>query len=329
MNKHQTLWDTIVIGSGLAGLSAAQQLQATGHSVLIIDKGRGVGGRLATRRIGDVSFDYGAQFFTARSPRFKQCVEQWIAEGVAEEWYSGYPGKPNSHARYRGVPTMTAVAKYLARDKNLQQATCVERISEISQGWQVSTDTAETFISRALLITCPVPQTLMLLSNSNISLALSMQERLERISYEHCIAVMALLDSPSNIPAPGALYLDQGPIAWISDNQKKKLSKIPAITLHASSDYSLENFDRDRQQVGLELLEHSKPWIGNCMIGDFQVHGWRYSKPTTVDHSESVLITESSNLPPIAVAGDAFAGPRFEGAVVSGWSAADTLQAVL
>ena len=71
-----------------------------------------------------------------------------------------------------------------------------------------------------------------------------------------------------------------------------------------------------------ELMDAAKPYIGNSQIVDFQVHGWRYSKPISVDDSESLLITQSSQLPPIAVAGDAFAGPRFEGAVVSGWSAA-------
>jgi hypothetical protein len=81
--------------------------------VLVIDKGRGLGGRLAGRRIGEATFDHGAQFMTARSPRFQQTVSTWVAAGVAEEWYSSYPGqskeKSESHPRYRGVPTMTAV----------------------------------------------------------------------------------------------------------------------------------------------------------------------------------------------------------------------------
>ena len=69
--------ETLIIGAGLSGLSAAQTLVRSGRSVLVVDKGRGVGGRLATRRIGDATLDHGAQFFTcllytSPSPRDKR-----------------------------------------------------------------------------------------------------------------------------------------------------------------------------------------------------------------------------------------------------------------
>jgi len=107
---HKT--DVLIVGAGLAGLSAANDLQNAGYTVLVVDKGRGLGGRLAGRRIDNASFDHGAQFMTTRDPKFVEQVRQWIEDGVAEEWYSSFPGQVNSHARYRGVPTMTAIAKH-------------------------------------------------------------------------------------------------------------------------------------------------------------------------------------------------------------------------
>ena len=326
MEKYpQTDWDIVVIGSGLAGLCAADDLCNAGLKTLIIDKGRGPGGRLAGRRIGEASFDFGAQFFTARTARFQATVEHWIEAGVAEEWYRSYPGQPHGHPRYRGVPTMSAIAKYLSRGKNLLQSTRVERIAQSATGWRVFVDQDQTFDTKGLLITCPVPQTLALLATNNIALPAAMQNRLQCIEYESCIAVMASLDSPTTIPYPGALSVEEGPIVWVSDNQQKMVSKLPSVTIHASDEYSSKNFDRDRQQVGRELIDLARSIMGDANILDFQVHGWRYSKPITPDKSESLLITQSTDLPPIAVAGDAFAGPRFEGAVVSGWSAAQQL----
>ena len=137
-NTHNP--DVLIIGAGLAGLSAANDLQQAGHSVLVVDKGRGLGGRLAGRRIGEATFDHGAQFMTARETRFKAAVASWITAGVAAEWYSSYPGQPNGHPRYRGVPTMTAIAKHLAIGLEILRGIRVDNISQQGSEWLANLD---------------------------------------------------------------------------------------------------------------------------------------------------------------------------------------------
>ncbi|MCK7498360.1 MAG: FAD-dependent oxidoreductase [Comamonadaceae bacterium] len=107
--------DVLVIGAGMAGLTAAAELQRAGCRVLVLDKGRGVGGRLASRRIGGAAFDHGAQFITARTPRFAALVEDCRRAGAVEEWHRGVGDSPDGHERWRGHPAMTSVAKHLAR----------------------------------------------------------------------------------------------------------------------------------------------------------------------------------------------------------------------
>ena len=328
-NSSSETIDTLIIGSGLAGLSAANRLTAEGMSVVVIDKGRGVGGRLAARRIGDAVFDHGAQFFTARSEQFKNCVDQWIKSGVAEQWYQSYPGQPNGHPRYRGVPTMVSIAKYLTKDQNVIQSTRVLKLNHDSCNWIVKLEPDESIIARSVIITSPVPQTLDLIDQGNTQLPSCIVERLQKIQYESCIAVMAVLDGPTSLADPGALALDKGPIAWISDNHKKGASPLPALTIHASSEFSQVNFNRDRTEVGKELIELARPLFGSANVLDFQVHGWLYSKPTVTDSDPSLLVSDSLGIPPLVLAGDAFSGPRFEGAVLSGWSAAEQIKDVL
>jgi predicted NAD/FAD-dependent oxidoreductase len=321
--SHNT--DVLIIGAGLAGLSAANDLQQAGYRVMVVDKGRGLGGRLAGRRIGDATFDHGAQFMTARESRFKAEVESWIKAGVAEEWYSSYPGQPNGHPRYRGVPTMTAVAEHLAIDINVIRATRVDAISSQQTSWLAELDNGDTVTANKLLITSPVPQTIDLLATGNIAVPADKQARLDRIQYESCLAVMATLDGPTTIEAPGAIALENGPIAWISDNLQKGVSKIPAVTIHGSGEFSAKHFEQDRMAMGQQLIDAAAPYLGMAKVTEYQVHGWRYSKPTIVDEAPCILLSEATSLPPLALSGDAFAGPRFEGAVQSGWAAAKAL----
>ena len=328
-SSNPQIIDTLIIGSGLAGLSAASRLSAQGLNVVVIDKGRGVGGRLAARRIGDAVFDHGAQFFTARSEQFKTCVDQWIKSGVAEQWYQSYPGQPNGHPRYRGVPTMVSIAKYLTKDQNVIQSTRALKLNHDGCNWIVKLEPDESIIARSVIITSPVPQTLDLIDQGNSQLPSGIVERLQKIQYESCIAVMAVLDGPTSLADPGALALDKGPIAWISDNHKKGASPLPALTIHASGEFSQANFNRDRTEVGKELIELARPLFGNANVLDFQVHGWLYSKPTVTDGAPSLLVSDSLEMPPLVLAGDAFSGPRFEGAVLSGWSAAEQIKGVL
>lgn len=318
-----TTTDILIIGAGLAGLSAANDLQQAGHQVLVVDKGRGLGGRLAGRRIGDATFDHGAQFMTAREPRFKAAVADWIAAGVAEQWYSSYPGQPNGHPRYRGVPTMTAVAKHLAIGLDIMRATRVVTVSRQQTGWLAELDNGNRVSADKLLITSPVPQTLELLKGINIPA--DKYARLEHIEYKSCIAVMAILDGPTAIEAPGAIALEEGPIAWISDNLQKGVSTVPAVTIHGSGEFSAEHIDHDRTQIGQQLIDAAAQYLGSAQVTEYQVHGWRYSKPSIVDPDPCLLLSHGTDLPPLAVAGDAFAGPRFEGAVQSGWAAAKML----
>ena len=74
---------TTIIGAGVSGLVAGRRLVDAGATVIIVDKGRSVGGRLATRRIGGATFDHGAQFFTVRTPAFQAQVDDWVERFMA------------------------------------------------------------------------------------------------------------------------------------------------------------------------------------------------------------------------------------------------------
>ncbi|MGB0731164.1 MAG: FAD-dependent oxidoreductase, partial [Miltoncostaeaceae bacterium] len=48
-----------VIGAGIAGLVAARDVRGAGHEVVVLEKSRGVGGRMAARRVEGTVVDHG------------------------------------------------------------------------------------------------------------------------------------------------------------------------------------------------------------------------------------------------------------------------------
>ena len=332
MHDQQESSDCLIIGAGMAGLTAGQLLQAAGRSVRLLDKGRGVGGRLATRwretETGQRAiYDHGAQFFTVRSEVFREKVEAWQAAGLVSEWGRGFadgtgPAQPDGHPRYVTRGGMNALARELAAPLDVRLNAQVVTVTW-QDGWEVALTTGETLRAASLILTPPAPQSLALLEAGGISLPATARTALTRIEYDPCFAVLVELDGPSLLPTPGALQLRGEPIAWIGDNHRKGISPDDfTVTIHAGPDFTRAHWDSPHEEVATKLLAAAGEWLGGG-IRSWQVHRWRYSHPLT-PHPEACLLVETPG--PLVFAGDAFGEPRVEGAFLSGLAAGSALR---
>ena len=312
----------IIIGGGISGLIIATLLQRRGMKVTVLDKGRGIGGRLATRRINYSEaikgvFDYGAQYFSVKQPEFQVWVDDWLKQGVIREWSQDF-GKADGNPRYCGVYGTRGIAKYLAQDLDVHTSTRVVRLDYETQ-WLVETEDSQQFRGDILVMTPPIPQSLDLLDNSQIDLAPSVRTSLEQISYHRCIAVLALLEKPTRIPTPGGLALEDEYLVWLASNYQKGISPQGyAVTLHATPNFSDAYWDYSDAEIAQKLLAAASFWINSPVI-KYQVHRWRYSLPKTFYDEPYLALPELS----LVMAGDAFVAPKIEGAVLSGIAAAE------
>ena len=317
--------DVVIVGAGIAGLIAARSLAAD-REVVVVDKGRGVGGRLATRRIGDAVLDHGAQFFTVRSPSFATMVADWSKQGAAAPWFDHLPAngeEPSPHVRHRGVPAMTAIAKATAVGLDVRIDTEVTAVSGSGGGWTVELGSGEALRAAAVVLTSPVPQSLALLDAGGTTLTPGDRRALERIEYDPCLAALVPLDGPSGLAPPGARRGDGEPIAWLADNQVKGVSPVPAVTVHASGAVSRDRWDDPAEAVIADLVaaaELASPPVD----GAAQLMRWRYAQPTVLHDDRCLVVTGSA---PLVFAGDAFGEARVEGAALSGQAAARRLLA--
>ena len=313
----------IVVGAGLSGLIAARTLQDASVRVTVLEKEEKVGGRMRTDLVGNGVFDHGAQFFTVRSDRFEEMVESWISAGVAEEWTRGFADpsgeyQKDGHPRYKGTRGMTAIAEHLARD--LYVLTSVE-VSELRAGersWEVVAGSSG-HTADALVLT--PPSALALVDDNGVYLPEEARQILGNIDYAPCIAVMALLDGPGGVPEPGGVQVGGDPLFWVADNRKKGISEVPAVTIHAGPKFSREHAHNDDATVARLLLEEAKDYV-RTGVKATAVSRWEYSQPTN-PHDEPFVYLEGP--PPLVFCGDAYAGPKVEGAATSGLAAAEKL----
>jgi predicted NAD/FAD-dependent oxidoreductase len=319
--------EIIIIGAGISGLLAGKILDQAGRSVTILEKSRGIGGRMATRRLMGGIFDHGAQFFTVREAAFHNWVDQWLQAGVAREWARGFPTgdgqvPKKGHPRYRGAEGMTSIPKYIAQGLDIQLRSLVESILWDGETWRVNISAGRRFSAERLILTAPVPQSLKLLTKGNFTIPKMQLEELQVIQYHPCISALGLLEEPSTIPKPGGLQIETGPIRWIGDNAKKGISPgQPAITIHASAEFSREHFEESDESLAQTLFEAAKPWVSGPIIA-WQIHKWRFSQPIEKFPRNYYQLAE---LPGLYFAGDGFGGSRVEGAAISGIAIAESL----
>jgi predicted NAD/FAD-dependent oxidoreductase len=320
----------LIIGAGISGLLAARELAASGWSVTVLDKGLGVGGRMATRRVGDGTFDHGAQFFTVRSERFGSLVEGWLEAGLVREWSRGFAdaeGNRNEdgHPRYVCAGGMTGLCKHLAEGLAVHRS---ERVVEVGSGdsiWEVACESGLEAGAGALLVTAPAPQAFALVEGVQ-EVPEEAREALRRVAYDPCLALMVLLrDGPSPVPEPGGMQIKGEPLDWISDNGTKGISQAPALTIHAGPRWSREHYDLPEPEVTDRLLLFASERLGHDLrarLRETSLARWRYSW-VKEPHPDPCLVALDE--PPLLFAGDGFGSPKVEGAALSGLAAADRL----
>lgn len=323
--------DTQIIGAGLSGLIAGHLLAEAGQSVRIIDKGRSVGGRLATRRMGTAVLDHGAQFFTARSDSFRSAVDGWIAAGVVEEWCRGFEGDGDGYPRYRTVGGMNRLAKHLrsALPEQVEILTSHRAASLIPlpDGVAVSYDSGvrSPDESAAAIITSPVPQSLEILDSGGFKVPEAMNG-IRGLRYHAVIGLLATLDQLAPFGPTGALQRPDDPTFTFScDNSVKGISPTPAATFHAAHALSAELWASTDRDILARLRPQAEALLGETKMLDVQVKKWRYAGPVEPWPERCAVLATAPG--PVVLAGDAFGGPKVEGAFLSGQAAGEAVLA--
>lgn len=306
-----TLPRVAVIGAGITGAACASRLKAQGVQVQVFDKGRSVGGRMASRRItlpdGTVThLDHGAQFASARDT---ETLEAFKGVG-AVAWYRD---------RMVGTPSIRAIPEALLKGISVSLETEIAAVSE-TQSDVTLTDTASQLLGAFDHVVCtvPVPQACKLIPKA--------AESLEDVVIAPCWALMLVFESRWAVD--GDLFTgDESlePFSWIArDSAKPGRDPLPDRWIaHADPGWSRTHLEESKEQVASQLLEALRTLSPEPMPPTISIaaHRWRYARTETALGQPYIAFPRNR----IILAGDWCLGARVEAGYRSGNLAASYL----
>ncbi|MDX2230422.1 MAG: FAD-dependent oxidoreductase [Leptolyngbyaceae cyanobacterium bins.349] len=351
INRSVARVDVVIVGAGVAGLTCAQVLHQAGYNVTILEKSRGVGGRLATRRLEGGRVDHGTCYLSPRGGLFQEWLQTLVERDIVQIWTDcvhevtadGRVCEPAERSpRYVAADGMSAIAKSLIPGLNIHFNQRVVRLEHSSeQIWHLTTEASSSeaasdavgsaqLSARAVVVAIPAPQALDLLAPlQNSEQPSEFFAQLQQVGFNPCIAVMAgyteeqLAQWQAQYPQVKAIAVNHPDLAWIGlDSSKRRVASYPVFVLHSTAAFAQHHLDTaDLTPVGRSLLQSAAELLlpGLAHPTWMQVHRWRYAFPG----QPLPLSCLVANMPaPLVCAGDWCGGRRVESALQSGLEAA-------
>jgi len=341
-NTPRTARHFAIVGAGMAGIACARTLVQAGHRVTVFEKSRGVAGRMASRDSAFGSFDHGAQYFTARDPRFLLALQttpdlckRWSANSVQvldELGRASGPARPDPDAHWVAVPGMKSlVAGWAEPLKAAGQVLLQTQVMQIEPDavhagqWQLRTEALDGALHvfagfDAVLLAMPSVQARDLLQNSKLCKAWTKQ--IDAVQVAPCWTLMLAFPQAMQ---PGLTTL--GPqwnaarsthhrIAWAArESSKPARSPIERWTIQASPAWSQEHLHDDPQRAQAKLIKAFTEVTGiRAEPAHVDSQRWLYAK-TLKPLGKSHLWDAKQGL---GLCGDWCLGHRVEDAFVSG-----------
>ena len=338
-----------VVGGGMAGVACARTLLQAGHQVTLIEKSRGFGGRMATRRTASSGFDHAAQYFTVRDKRFAQVlltaqeqVRAWSVSTVRVLDEFGHvlaSAPPPTEPHFVAMPGMSGLVNHWAQPvlhpelhgiKGARalletRVTLLERDALHPEQWQLRTEDSEGGqhvhggFDRVVLA-MPHLQTHDLLMASGHSPEL--RKQLNAVEVAPCWTLMVAYPNAMqpNLPHIGpqwnAARSTHHRISWLArENSKPGRDPIERWTIQASPAWSTKHLEDDAERVKGKLLKGFAEITGiRATPAHAVVHRWRFAQTQQPLGRPFIYDKELG----IGLCGDWCLGHRVEDAFVSG-----------
>jgi hypothetical protein len=294
MNSVASSFEVAVIGAGIAGATCARAMSQAGCGVHVVDKSRGAGGRLATRRLEwrdtsgrqrTAALDHGAPAFAARGADFRQFLANAARSGGLRRWTPtlAVGGRPLEDAGPLCLPKpdMPSLCRWLLRDIRTTWSFTVDRLLRGPRGWQIEAagSTLPGYFD-AVVLALPPAQAAPLLAPHRRDWA----QLASLAPMQPCWTLMGVARRPVDDRHWDVGRPEQGPLAWVMRNDARPGRESPADeahwVVHARAGWSRQHLEEPAASVQSRMKAAMHDWLGQPIEWQHAVvHRWRYAMP--------------------------------------------------
>jgi renalase len=331
----QSVEKIAVIGAGVAGLTCARKLQQAGRRVVVFDKSRGLGGRLATRRLSGTHADHGVCYLQPKGTAFGQLIDELVNEQILRVWTQGIHRLPADGVLqppvkfapcYAATAGATAIARYLGQNLEIINSQTITAISPMGNGWQLNSADGQ-WNAEQVVVAVPPAQALAIAARV---IDPHCSEQISQVNFTTSITAIAVFPksqqaAAAQLPWQGIQGIDHPVLGWIGLDSSKQLEPLqPVLVVQSSAAFAAENFDApDLEVIGKRLLASAVPFaMGLDDPEILQVHRWGYA---FVQNPLPDLFLTAQVKAPLYFCGDWCGGNRVESAFLSGLAVAEKI----
>ncbi len=267
-------YDYLIVGAGLSGSLLSYYLNEKNISHVIIDKGRGVGGRMTSKRFGEVFLNHGTQVI-ATHPYEKQV---WFQNWIKQKWIR--KRKSNWSIEVKSSELIKSLLK-------LDEVILNEEIVFIqpdNELLKLTSSRHQTFLTKKLVLTAPIPQSLQL---ADLFIPDFFKDQIKTIPYQKKII----------------LFVENFKLLRFSASDLFSIeSKNPYHMISLSDEISDELFDKENSEIIHFVFSQITSYFEDLQVNDLYVKKWKYAQPL-ISLTEEYFQSELKNL---FIIGDAF-----------------------
>ncbi len=329
------MFEIAVVGAGVAGLTCARKLQQAGRQVVVFDKSRGLGGRLATRRLANTHADHGVCYLQPKGAAFGSLIDELVNKQILRIWTNRIHRlatndvlqPPAKFAPCYAAPLgATSIARYLGQDLEVINNQAITEISPVGNRWQINSADSH-WTAEQIVVAVPPAQALAIAGKVTNP---SCVDQISSVNFAPSITSIAVFPKSqqaavAQLPWQGIQCIDHPILGWIGLDSSKQLDPVqPVLVVQSSAEFATQHFDApDLKPIGRQLLASAIPFAPGLDAPEIlQVHRWGYA---FAQNPVSDLFLTAQTIAPLYFCGDWCGGNRVESAFLSGSALAEKI----